>query len=103
MAADRLLAQTSPLEQKDAELANNASESEAQRIAVVSRPARCALCICRKQRPARLMPKGRSQRAYEQITGRRYETELGEVHAELEAKNSKLEAVRLRSTDVENG
>ena len=37
-----------------------------------------------------------------QITGRRYEAELGGVHAELEAKNSKLEAVRLRSTDVEN-
>jgi uncharacterized membrane protein YqiK len=42
-----------------------------------------------------------SQRARGQIG--KYEMELAEVRAELEAKKSELEAVHLRPTDAENG
>jgi hypothetical protein len=58
-------------------------------------------CCCLATSTVRALQEATSRATDEQI--RRYETELGEVHAELEAKNSKLEAVRLRSTDVENG
>ena len=43
----------------------------------------------------------RNERACEQIG--RYETELAEVRAELEAKKSEMEAVRLRLADAEKG
>jgi hypothetical protein len=43
----------------------------------------------------------RSQHVCGQVT--KYETELAEVRAELEAKKSKLKAVRSRLIDAENG
>jgi hypothetical protein len=58
-------------------------------------------CRCLATSTVRALQEATSRATDEQI--RRYETELGEVHAELEANNSKLEAVRLRSADVENG
>ena len=84
-AADRLLTQTSRPEQKDAEPCDHASG--AQRVAVVN--------LSRDQHVRALQEatsratdaeKSAAKRAYELI--RRYEIELGEVHAELEAKKS---------------
>jgi hypothetical protein len=91
--ADRLLAQTSLMEYKDAELVkmqakldelvlshNQALQTATSRAAVADE---------------------RSQRACEQI--RQYETELAEMRAEMKAGRSELEAVRLRLMDAEIG
>jgi chromosome segregation ATPase len=91
--ADRLLAQTSLMEHKDAELVkmqakldelvlshNQALQTATSRAAVADE---------------------RSQRACEQ--NRQYESELAQVRAELKAGRSELEAVRSRLTEAEIG
>jgi hypothetical protein len=77
--ADRMLAQASLIEQKDAELVKMQAKLDEL-----------------------LLPRDQHVRALELQIGQ-YETELAEVRSELEAKKSELEAVRLRLTDAENG
>jgi hypothetical protein len=87
--ADRLLAQASLGEQKNAELVSMQAKLDEAQDALQKATARTADAD------------ERSQRECEQIG--EYETELAEVRAKLEAKESELEAVRLRLTDAENG
>ena len=94
--ANRLLVQTSLAKQKDAELEKlraKLAELSLTRAQDVRAPeqARSPLQISDKYQ--------RSQHAFEQVA--KYETELAEVRAELEAKMSELEAVRSRLTDAE--
>jgi hypothetical protein len=77
--ADRLLAQTSLLEQKDAELVDLRARLDALDELPLSRNEH--VCALEQQN----------------------ETKLAEVLAELEARESELEAVHLRLTEAENG
>jgi hypothetical protein len=76
---DRLLAQTSLVMQKDAELVDMQSKL--------------------KNAEAKL---GELLLSFDQKIGR-HEAELGNVRAELETKKSELEAIRLRLTDAKDG
>jgi chromosome segregation ATPase len=97
--ADRLLAQTSRVEQKDAELVNVQTKLDAQLD---------ELLLFRDQHVRALQKvtsraagaDERSQRACEQIG--QVEDKLAEVRAEMEVMKSELEVVRLRFTDAEN-
>ena len=80
---DRLLVQTSLVEQKDAELVKMQGKLD-------------ELVLSRDQHALALE---QAQRAHAD----EYETELAKVRAELEAKKSELEAIRLRLTDAEIG
>ena len=93
--ADRLLAQTSRAEQKDAELVNVQTKLD-------------ELLLFRDQHvralqevtPRAVNADERSQCACEQIG--QVKAELAEVRAEIEVMKSELEVVRLRLTDAEN-
>jgi chromosome segregation ATPase len=95
--ADRLLAQ---VKQKDAELVNMQAklddllQSRDQRVHALEQ-------VLQKATTRAADADARSQRAYEQIG--KYETELAEMRAKLEARESELNSVRLRLTDAENG
>jgi hypothetical protein len=75
---DRLLAQTSLIELRDAELVKMQAKLDEL-----------------------MLPRDQQVRALQLQIGQ-YETELAEVRAELEARQSELEAVRLRLADAEN-
>lgn len=100
--ADRLLAQTSLVGQRDAELLNVQSQlrelllSREQHVRALEQ----AQGALQKATARAAEVDEQSQHTREQIG--QYETELAEVRGELEAKVSELEAVRLRLTDVEN-
>jgi hypothetical protein len=91
--ADRPLAQTSLVGQKDAELVKMQAKLDEL---VLSRDQALQTATSRAA-----VADERSQRASEQ--NRQYETELAEVRAELKARKSELESVRLRLTDAEIG
>ena len=80
---DRLLVQTSLVEQKDAEL--------------VKMQAKLGELLLSRDQQVRALEQAQRARADE------YETELAKVRAELEAKKSELEAIRLRLADAEIG
>ena len=84
--ADRLLTQTSLVEQKDAELVKMQAKSE-------------ELKLFRDQHMRALEQAQRARAA----DADEYETGLGKVRAELEAKKFEQEAIRLRLTDAEIG
>lgn len=100
--ADRLLAQTSLVEQKDAELLNAQAQlrelllSREQHVRALEQ----AQGALQKATARATEVDEQSQNTREQIG--QYETELAEVRSELEAKVSELDAVRLRLTDAEN-
>ncbi|KAI0294942.1 hypothetical protein BC826DRAFT_1104415 [Russula brevipes] len=100
--ADRLLAQTSFVEQKDAELLNVQAQldellvSRDQHVRALEQ----AQGALQKATSRAAEVDEQSQRTREQIG--QYETELADVRGELEARMSELEAVRLRLTDAEN-
>ena len=92
---DRLLAQTSLVEHKDAELVDMDMQAKLDEL-ILSRDRAQSAWQMAISRAA--VAEERSQRACEQ-----YETELAEVRAELKAGKAELEAVRLRLTDAEIG
>ena len=100
--ADRLLAQTSLVEQKDAELLNVQAQlrelllSRDQHVRALEQ----AQSALQKATSRAAEVDEQNQQTREQIG--QYETELAEVRGEFEAKMSELEAVRLRLTDAEN-
>ena len=100
--ADRLLAQTSLVEQKDAELLNVQAQlrelllSRDQHVRALEQ----AQSALQKAIARAAEVDEQSQLTREQIG--QYETEIAEARGELEAKVSELEAVRLRLTDAEN-
>jgi len=100
--ADRLLAQTSLVEQKDAELVNVQAQlvelllSRDQHVRALEQ----AQSALQKATSRATEVDEQSQRTREQIG--QHETELAEVRGELEARMSELEGLRLRLTDVEN-
>lgn len=100
--ADRLLAQTSLVEQKDAELLNVQAQlrelllSRDQHVRALEQ----AQSALQKATARAAEVDEQSQITREQIG--QYETETAELRGELEAKVSELEAVRLRLTDAEN-
>jgi hypothetical protein len=98
--ADRLLAQTSLVKHKDAELVDMQAKLDALDELLLSRDLHMhALEQALQKATSRAADADqRSQRACEQT-----ETELAEVRAKLEARESELEAVRLRLTDAEIG
>jgi chromosome segregation ATPase len=100
--ADRLLAQTSMTEQKDAELANSQAQLEELLLSRDQhvRALEQAQSALQKATSRASEVDDESQRAREQIV--QYETELAEARGELEAKVSELESIRLRLTDAEN-
>jgi chromosome segregation ATPase len=90
--ADRLLAQTSLVEHKDAELVKMQAKLD-------------ELALSHDQHVRAL---GQAESALHKATSRaadadRYESELVGVRAELEARKSELEAIRLRLTNAEVG
>jgi len=93
--ADRLLAQTSRVEQKDAELVNMQMKLD-ELLLFRDQHVRAMQNV--KYRAADADE--RSQHACKQIG--RVEAELAEVRAELEARKSESEAISLRLTDAEN-
>ena len=93
--ADRLLAQTSRVEQKDAELVNMQTKLD-EILQFREQHVRAIQNVTSRAADA----DERGQRACEQIG--RVEAELAKVHAELEARKSELEEVRLRLTNAEN-
>ncbi len=101
--ADRLLAQTSLAEQKDADLVNVQAQldellhSRDQHVRALEQ----AQSALQKATSRAAEVDELSQRTRERIG--QYETELSEARGELEARMSELEAVRLRLTDAENG
>jgi chromosome segregation ATPase len=97
---DRLLAQVA---QKNAELADMQAKLDALDELVLSRDRRVRVLEQALEKPA---PRAAdadelSRRVREQ--NEQYESELAGVRAELEARTSELEAVRLRLTDAEDG
>lgn len=100
--ADRLVAQTSLVEQKDAELLNVQAQlrelllSREQHVRALEQ----AQSALQKATSRAAEVDEQSQHAREQMG--QYETELAEVRGDLEAKVSELEAVRLRLTEAEN-
>ena len=100
--ADRLLAQTSLVQQKDAELANVQTQldelllSREQHVRALEQ----AQGAVQKATSRAAEVDEQGQRTREQIG--QYETELAEVRGELEARISELEAVRIRLTEAEN-
>jgi hypothetical protein len=93
--ANRLLAQTSLVEQKDAELVNMQAKLDELLLS------RDQALHTHTATPRDADADERSQRASVQI--RQYESELAEARAELKAGRSELEAVRLRLTEAEIG
>jgi chromosome segregation ATPase len=100
--AERLLAQTSSVEQKDAELLNVQAQldellvSRDQHVRALEQ----AQGALQKATSRAAEVDEQSQRTREQIG--QYETELADARGELEARMSELDAVRLRLTDAEN-
>ncbi|KAI0308283.1 hypothetical protein B0F90DRAFT_1665117 [Multifurca ochricompacta] len=101
--ADRLLAQTSLVEQRDVELVNMHAQvdelllSRDQHVRALEQ----AQSALQKATSRAGEVDEQNQRTREQIV--QYETELAELRGELEARISELEAVRTRLTDAENG
>jgi low affinity Fe/Cu permease len=93
---DRLFAQTSLVEQKDVKLVD--MQTKLDELLLFRDEAQSAL---QKASSRTADTDERSQRACEKIG--KYETELAGVRAELEARKSELEAVRLRLMDAEIG
>ncbi|KAI0257057.1 hypothetical protein BJV78DRAFT_1159906 [Lactifluus subvellereus] len=100
--ADRLLAQTSMAEQKDAELANSQTQVEGLLLSRDQhvRALEQAQSALQKATSRASEVDDENRRAREQIV--LYETELAEARGELEAKVSELDSIRLRLTDAEN-
>jgi chromosome segregation ATPase len=98
--ADRLLAQTSLVEQKDAELVDMQAKLD-ELLLSRDQNVRALEQALQKATSRAADADERSNHAREQIN--QYETELAEVRAKLEAKESELEAVRLQLTDAGNG
>jgi chromosome segregation ATPase len=98
--ADRLLAQ---VQQKNAELGDMQAKLDELILSrdQLVRTLEQAQSALQKATPRAADADVRSRREGEQ-TGQ-YETELAEVRAKLEARESELEAVRLRLADAENG
>jgi chromosome segregation ATPase len=100
--ADRLVAQTSLVGQKDAELVDMQAKldelllSRDQHMRVLEQAQSALQSATSRAADA----DERSQRACEKIT--QYETELAKVRAELEARKSKLKPVHLQLTGVDN-
>lgn len=100
--ADRLLAQTSLVEQKDAELVNVQAQlddlllSRDQHVRALEQ----AQSALQKATSRAAEVDEQSQRAREQVG--QYEGEIAELRGELETRTSELEAVRLRLTNAEN-
>lgn len=101
--ADQLLAQTSLVGQKDAELVNLQAQldelllSREQHVRALEQ----AQGALQKATSRAAEVDEQNQRAREQIG--QYETELAEVRGDLEAKGSELDAVRVRLMGAENG
>ena len=93
--ADRLLAQTSRTEQKDAELVNVQTKLD-ELLLFRDQHVRALQEVTSRAANA----DERSQRACEQIGQVR--AELAEVRADLEVRKSELKVVQLRLTDAEN-
>jgi chromosome segregation ATPase len=100
--ADRLLAQTSLVEQKDAELVNVQAQldelllSRDQHVRALEQ----AQSALQKATSRAAEVDEQSQRAREQVG--QYEGELAELRGELETRTTELEATRLRLTNAEN-
>ncbi|KAI0046599.1 hypothetical protein FA95DRAFT_1679639 [Auriscalpium vulgare] len=100
--ADRLLAQTSAIEQKDADLANLQAQvdelllSRDQHVRALEQT-RTALQTATNRSSE---VDDQNQRAREQI--QQYEVELAELRGELESRVSEVESIRMRLADVEN-
>ncbi len=100
--ADRLLAQTSLVDQKDAELVNLQAQldelllSRDQHVRALEQ----AQSALQKATSRASEVDEQSQRAREQVG--QYEGELAELRGELETRTAELEAVRLRLTNAEN-
>lgn len=93
--ADRLLAQTSRAEQKDAELVNMQTKLD-ELLLFRDQHVRALQKVTSRAADA----DERSQRTCKQIG--QVEAKLAEVRAEMEVMKSELEVVRLRLTDAEN-
>lgn len=93
--ADRLLAQTSRAEQKDAELVNMQTKLD-ELLLFHDQHVRALQKVTSRAADA----DERSQRTCEQIG--QVEAKIAEVRAEMEVMKSELEVVRLRLTDTEN-
>ncbi len=100
--ADRLLAQTSLVDQKDAELVNLQAQldelllSRDQHVRALEQ----AQSALQKATSRASEVDEQSQRARKQVG--QYEGELAELRGELETRTAELEAVRLRLTNAEN-
>ena len=90
--ADRLLAQTSLVERKDAELVKMQTKLDALDELVLSR-----------DRHVRALEQALQKATSRAADADEYAIELAKVHAESEARKSELEAIRLRLTDAEIG
>jgi len=90
--ADRPLAQTSLVEQKDAELVKMQAKLDELLLSRDHQHVRALEQALQKATSRTADADERSQRACEQLA--QYETELAGVRAELEARNSELEAVK---------
>jgi chromosome segregation ATPase len=100
--ADRLVAQTSLVEQKDAELVNMQAQldelllSREQHVRALEQ----AQSAMQKATSRAAEVDEQSQRAREQVG--QYEGEVAELRGELETRTTELESVRLRLTNAEN-
>jgi chromosome segregation ATPase len=100
--ADRLVAQTSLVEQKDAELLNMQAQldelllSREQHVRALEQ----AQSAMQKATSRAAEVDEQSQRAREHVG--QYEGEVAELRGELETRTTELEAVRSRLTDAEN-
>ncbi|KAI0066487.1 hypothetical protein BV25DRAFT_1820444 [Artomyces pyxidatus] len=100
--ADRLLAQTSTLEQKDADLANLQAQvdelllSRDQHVRALEQTHGALQAATARAGEI----DDHNQRAREQILN--YESELAELRGELESRMSEVESMRIRLADVEN-
>ena len=90
--ADRLLAQTSLVERKDAELVKMQTKLDALDELVLSR-----------DRHVRALEQALQKATSRAADADEYAIELAKVRAESEARKSELEAIRLRLTDAEIG
>ncbi|KAF9244530.1 hypothetical protein BU15DRAFT_85909 [Melanogaster broomeanus] len=100
--ADRLLAQTSLFEQKDAEHVQ--AKSQLQKLTQLHDQHIRALDQARAALEAQASRSGEAdvtnQRAREQVS--QLEADLGELRGELEARTSEVESLRIRLAEVEN-
>jgi hypothetical protein len=96
--ADELALKTSLLEQAEANAAETAQHAGLELRDHVDRP----LMQTSMARQSDLLVEGLPLVSRNQQIGQ-YEKELANVRAKLEAKESELEAIRLRLTDAENG